>query len=98
MTSPKSAPTAAHRALDTASSGALISPQRRNLIFVAIALGMLLAALDQTIVVTALPTIVADLGDAGHQSWVVTSYLLASTIVTALVGKLGDLYGRKRGL
>ena len=62
----------------------------------AIVLGMLLAALDQTIVATALPTIVADLGDAGHQSWVVTSYLLASTIVTALVGKLGDLFGRKR--
>ena len=62
----------------------------------AIVLGMLLAALDQTIVATALPTIVADLGDAGHQSWVVTSYLLASTIVTALAGKLGDLFGRKR--
>ncbi len=62
----------------------------------AIVLGMLLAALDQTIVATALPTTVADLGDAGHQSWVVTSYLLASTIVTALVGKLGDLFGRRR--
>ncbi|MEZ0364481.1 MDR family MFS transporter [Mycobacterium sp. pUA109] len=72
-----------------------LSPQRRNLIFTAIVLGMLLAALDQTIVATALPTIVADLGDAGHQSWVVTSYLLASTIVTVLVGKLGDLFGRK---
>lgn len=82
--------------VDPAASGALITPQRRNLIFVAIVLGMLLAALDQTIVATALPTIVADLGDAGHQSWVVTSYLLASTIVTALVGKLGDLFGRKR--
>jgi len=58
-------------------------------------LGMLLAALDQTIVATALPTVVADLGGAGHQSWVVTSYLLASTIVTAVVGKLGDLFGRK---
>src|SRR5262245_27582805 len=56
---------------------------------------MLLAALDQTIVATALPTVVADLGGAGHQSWVVTSYLLASTIVTAVVGKLGDLFGRK---
>lgn len=74
----------------------MITPGRRNFIFAAIALGMLLAALDQTIVATALPTIVADLGDAGRQSWVVTSYLLASTIVTALVGKLGDLYGRKR--
>ena len=68
---------------------------RRNVIFVAVLLGMLLAALDQTIVATALPTVVADLGGAGHQSWVVTSYLLASTIVTAVVGKLGDLYGRK---
>ena len=70
-------------------------PQRRNFIFVAVLLGMLLAALDQTIVATALPTVVADLGGAGHQSWVVTSYLLASTIVTAVVGKLGDLFGRK---
>jgi EmrB/QacA subfamily drug resistance transporter len=95
MTRPRAA-TQAHPAADLASSAALISPQRRNLIFVAIVLGMLLAALDQTIVATALPTIVADLGDAGHQSWVVTSYLLASTIVTALVGKLGDLFGRRR--
>src|SRR6201998_4409003 len=81
---------------DAESVSALISPQRRNFVFLAIMLGMLMAALDQTIVATALPTIVADLGDAGHQSWVVTSYLLASTVVTALVGKLGDLFGRKR--
>ena len=72
-----------------------ITPRRRNLVFVAVLLGMLLAALDQTIVATALPTVVADLGGAGHQSWVVTSYLLASTIATAIVGKLGDLFGRK---
>ncbi|GFG48748.1 MFS transporter [Mycolicibacterium agri] len=77
------------------SSTSVVSAQRRNLIFVAVLLGMLLAALDQTIVATALPTVVADLGGAGHQSWVVTSYLLASTIVTAIVGKLGDLFGRK---
>ncbi|HEY9265484.1 MAG TPA: MDR family MFS transporter, partial [Mycobacterium sp.] len=77
------------------TEAAPVSPQRRNLIFVAVLLGMLLAALDQTIVATALPTVVADLGGAGHQSWVVTSYLLASTIVTAIVGKLGDLFGRK---
>jgi EmrB/QacA subfamily drug resistance transporter len=70
--------------------------RRRNFIFVAILLGMLMAALDQTIVATALPTIVANLGGGGHQSWVVTSYLLASTIITALVGKFGDLFGRKR--
>lgn len=72
-----------------------VSPQRRNVIFVAVVLGMFLAALDQTIVATALPTVVADLGGAGHQAWVVTSYLLASTIATAIVGKLGDLFGRK---
>jgi EmrB/QacA subfamily drug resistance transporter len=80
---------------DPESASALITPRRRNLIFVAVLLGMLLAALDQTIVATALPTVVSDLGGAGHQSWVVTSYLLASTIVTAVVGKLGDMFGRK---
>ncbi|MFA5711892.1 MFS transporter, partial [Mycolicibacterium sp.] len=73
----------------------MTSSARRNLIFVAVLLGMLLAALDQTIVATTLPTVVADLGGAGHQAWVVTSYLLASTIATAVVGKLGDLFGRK---
>src|ERR1700726_1773039 len=77
------------------AGSAPVSPQRRNLIFTAILFVMLLAALDQTIVATALPTVVADLGGAGHQSWVVTSYLLASTITTAIVGKLGDLFGRK---
>jgi EmrB/QacA subfamily drug resistance transporter len=87
------APTAAVSDPESSSTG--ISLQRRNFIFVAVLLGMLLAALDQTIVATALPTVVADLGGAGHQSWVVTSYLLASTIVTAIVGKLGDLFGRK---
>jgi EmrB/QacA subfamily drug resistance transporter len=58
-------------------------------------LGMLLAALDQTIVATALPTIVGDLGGLNHLSWVVTAYLLAATVSTPLYGKLGDLYGRK---
>ncbi|HZQ33929.1 MAG TPA: MDR family MFS transporter [Mycobacterium sp.] len=77
------------------SGSAVVSLQRRNFIFTAVLLGMLLAALDQTIVATTLPTVVADLGGAGHQSWVVTSYLLASTIATAIVGKLGDLFGRK---
>lgn len=82
-------------AADTGGSSALIGSQRRNIIFIAVLLGMLLAALDQTIVATALPTVVSDLGGAGHQSWVVTSYLLASTIATAIVGKLGDLFSRK---
>jgi MFS family permease len=73
-----------------------LSHRRVLLIIGALMLGMLLAALDQTIVSTALPTIVGDLGGAGHLSWVVTGYLLAETISTALVGKFGDLFGRKR--
>ncbi|MGW3586497.1 DHA2 family efflux MFS transporter permease subunit [Streptomyces fungicidicus] len=62
----------------------------------ALLLGLLLAALDQTIVATALPTIVSELGGLEHLSWVVTAYLLASTAATPLWGKLGDQYGRKR--
>src|SRR5256886_1383342 len=64
-------------------------------VFGALTLGMFLAALDQTIVSTALPTIVGDLGGLNHLSWVVTSYLLASTASAPLYGKLGDMYGRK---
>ncbi|MGW1249671.1 DHA2 family efflux MFS transporter permease subunit [Streptomyces sp. NPDC002535] len=73
--------------------------QSRRTILVAIGallLGMLLAALDQTIVATALPTIVSELGGMEHLSWVVTAYILASTAGTPLWGKLGDQYGRKR--
>ncbi|MFE3997218.1 MDR family MFS transporter [Nocardioides sp. YIM B13467] len=72
-----------------------LSRRRINLIFGTVLLGMLLAALDQTIVSTALPTIVADVGGAGHLSWVVSSYLLAETVATVLAGKFGDLFGRK---
>jgi EmrB/QacA subfamily drug resistance transporter len=64
-------------------------------VFLALMLGMFLAALDQTIVSVALPTIVGDLGGLNHLSWVVTSYLLASTVSTPIYGKLGDMYGRK---
>src|SRR5204863_236596 len=71
-------------------------PRRVRVIFAALLLVLLLASLDQTIVSTALPTIVGDLGGIQHLSWVVTAYLLASTIVGPLYGKLGDLYGRKR--
>jgi EmrB/QacA subfamily drug resistance transporter len=70
--------------------------RRILLIIVGLLLGMLLASLDQTIVSTALPTIVGDLGGLSQLSWVVTAYLLASTASTPLWGKLGDLYGRKR--
>ncbi|MFC9943373.1 MDR family MFS transporter [Streptomyces pratensis] len=62
----------------------------------ALLLGMLLAALDQTIVSTALPTIVSELGGLDHLSWVVTAYMLAATAATPLWGKLGDQYGRKK--
>ncbi|MFD4240754.1 MDR family MFS transporter [Streptomyces sp. NPDC058525] len=62
----------------------------------ALLLGLLIAALDQTIVSTALPTIVSELGGMAHLSWVVTAYMLASTAVTPLWGKLGDQYGRKK--
>ena len=65
-------------------------------IFSGLVLAMLLGALDSTIVATALPTIVGELGGLEHLAWVVTAYLLAQTIVTPLYGKLGDLYGRKR--
>jgi EmrB/QacA subfamily drug resistance transporter len=74
------------------------SPPNLRLIFGGLMLVMLLAALDQTIVATALPTIVSDLGGLEHLSWVTSAYLLAQTAVTPLYGKLGDLYGRKRVL
>ena len=72
-----------------------ITKRRLWLILGALLLGMLLAALDQTIVSTALPTIVGDLHGGSHLAWVVTAYLLASTVSTPLWGKLGDQYGRK---
>ena len=71
------------------------SQQRVRLIFGALLLVLLLAALDQTIVSTALPTIVGDLGGLDHLSWVVTAYLLTATVSGPLYGKLGDLFGRK---
>jgi EmrB/QacA subfamily drug resistance transporter len=75
-----------------------LTTSRRRLIFGALLLVLFIASLDQTIVSTALPTIVGDLGGLQHLSWVVTAYLLASTVVGPLYGKLGDLYGRKRVL
>ena len=74
-----------------------MTPQqpRIRVIFGALVLVLMLAALDQTIVSTALPTIVGDLGGIEHLSWVVTAYLLTSTVSGPIYGKLGDLYGRK---
>ncbi|MEY9877603.1 EmrB/QacA subfamily drug resistance transporter [Streptacidiphilus sp. MAP12-33] len=81
------------------SAGAPPDPRaehRRILVILsALMMGMFLAALDQTIVATALPTIAGDLHGLNHLSWVVTAYLLTSTISTPLWGKLGDLFGRK---
>jgi len=86
-------------AAPTTPEGGGFSPveHRRILVILsALMLGMFLASLDQTIVSTALPTIAGDLHGLNHLSWVVTAYLLSSTISTPLWGKLGDLYGRKR--
>jgi EmrB/QacA subfamily drug resistance transporter len=71
------------------------SPREIRIVFGALMLGMLLAALDQTIVSTALPTIVGELHGLNHLSWIVTAYLLASTVTTPLYGKVSDLMGRK---
>ncbi len=81
----------------TASATATAELSRRQVLVImaGLLLGMLLAALDQTIVATALPTIAGDLHSLARLSWVVTAYLLASTVSTPLWGKLGDLYGRK---
>ncbi len=78
------------------AAGGALSHRRIMIIYSALMLGMLLAALDQTIVATALPTIVGDLGGLNHLSWVVTAYLITSTCSTPIYGKLGDLHGRKR--
>ena len=68
---------------------------RRNAVLGAVLLGLFLGALDQTVVGTALPRIVTDLHGNGLYTWVVTSYLLSSTVTVPIYGKLGDVYGRK---
>ena len=81
---------------DTADSIPQDPPKQPvGLIMTALLMVMALAMLDQTIVSTALPTIVGDLGGIEHLSWVVTAYLLTSTVVTPIYGKLGDMFGRK---
>jgi EmrB/QacA subfamily drug resistance transporter len=83
-----------------AAGGAAPSGPRREILIVlpGLLLALIIAMLDQTVVSTALPRIVGDLGGVTHLSWVVTAYVLSSTITTPLYGKLGDQYGRKRWL
>jgi EmrB/QacA subfamily drug resistance transporter len=98
MASATPAPTGGPQPLDAdLGNGALPGLSRRSILLIigALMLGMLLAALDQTIVSTALPTIVGDLKGGSHIAWVITAYLLATTVSTPLWGKLGDQYGRK---
>ncbi|WP_141726596.1 MFS transporter, partial [Actinacidiphila rubida] len=97
---PGSLPAAPADAAGTAGAagapGAVVLPPRRvRLIFLGLMLALLLAALDQMIVATALPKIVGELHGLDKMSWVVTAYLLASTIGLPIYGKLGDLFGRK---
>jgi EmrB/QacA subfamily drug resistance transporter len=97
-TAPPAPAGGSHPAADgMAGNGALPGLGRRRILLIigALMLGMLLAALDQTIVSTALPTIVGDLKGGSHIAWVITAYLLATTVSTPLWGKLGDQYGRK---
>jgi EmrB/QacA subfamily drug resistance transporter len=82
----------------TADTGApliVLTRRRINIIFSALIAGMLMAALDQTIVSTAMPTIVGDLGGVSHMAWMTTAYLLATTLVMPVYGKFGDLWGRR---
>jgi EmrB/QacA subfamily drug resistance transporter len=89
-----------HRGVSATAAAAPDAGEHRNVRVVigALMMVLLLAALDQTIVATALPTIAGDFGGLSHISWIVSAYLLAQTAVTPLYGKLGDLYGRKRVL
>jgi EmrB/QacA subfamily drug resistance transporter len=81
---------------DAAAHPPIVLTRRRiNLIFSALLAGMLMAALDQTIVSTAMPTIVGDLGGVSHMAWMTTAYLLATTLVMPIYGKFGDLWGRR---
>ncbi|WP_347555859.1 MDR family MFS transporter [Robbsia sp. KACC 23696] len=73
----------------------LVAPGRRKVIFAGLMLAMILAALDQSIVSTALPVIASDLGGLVHMTWVVTAFMLTSTISAPLYGKLSDMYGRR---
>ncbi len=72
-----------------------LSEGEKNVIIGGVLLSMLLAALDQTIVAPAMPTIAGALGDAEYLPWIVTAYLLTATAIAPLYGKLSDIYGRR---
>src|SRR3712207_6210544 len=81
---------------DAAAPPPIVLTRRRiNTIFAALLAGMLMAALDQTIVSTAVPAIVGELGGVSHMAWMPTAYLLATTLVMPIYGKFGDLWGRR---
>ncbi|MDY1003196.1 MDR family MFS transporter [Curtobacterium sp. CFBP9011] len=90
-----SAPSTTRRGRQQADGPLLLTQRRIWIIFSALIAGMLLSSLDQTIVSTAMPTIVGELGGVAHQAWITTGYLLASTIVMPIYGKFGDVIGRR---
>ena len=77
------------------TSNAGLSAPRRAAILIAVLLGAMFAALDQLIVITAMPRVVADLGGLGQFAWVFTAYMLTSTVTLPIYGKLSDMYGRR---
>ena len=95
MSDPVGGATAPSGATTVPTTPAPLTHRQILIVFSGLMAGLLLAALDQTVVVTALPTIVGELGGLDHYSWVVTAYLLSSTVSTPLYGKISDLYGRK---
>jgi len=95
-TGPGGAAAGARPSAGAVSSGQFLAPREVMIVLPGLLLAILLAMLDNLIVSTALPRIVGDLGGVAHLSWVVTAYILASTITTPFYGKLGDMYGRKK--
>ena len=89
-------PASDHDIVTAPSSPPSFTHRQILIIFSGLMTGLFLAALDQTIVATALPTIVGELGGLGYYAWVVTAYLLSSTVCTPLYGKLSDIHGRRR--
>src|ERR1051325_10787385 len=73
----------------------ILSPSRRRVVIAGVMMGMFLAALEATVVGTAMPTIIAKLGGLDHYSWVFSAYLLTSIVTVPVWGRLSDLYGRR---